>query len=299
MSTRLAVRLIVVAASAWLGGSVRGGEVETDLLTVNQQTVLKGLVSVTNEVISTIADTNNPILVLTFDSDSDGVVFDATTNGNDGLAYGGYSYTNGHGTGSALVLNGTNGYVEIPCTTQFQMSNYTLVAWVRTASAGSGRRRIISHQYESYWILALYGNVLEMGSYMAGVLDTKGSALNSNAWVMVAVVRDTTAGVARWNVNGVDVGTQAFTNKAPDASTTSGIIVGKVHNGAEYFGGTLDDVRVYNSALSTNSLLALYTGTNSYSAVTNTSALSITVPATIRHLVPLGDVGMGTFTSGP
>lgn len=138
-----------------------------------------------------------------------------------------------------------------------RLTNFTSTAWVRTADAGWGRRRIISHQdpTNGYWLLALNGNQLEFGSSPDDILSGRGPPPNDNQWHFVAVVRDVQAARARWVVDGIEVGSATLTNAGGLAVSGSAIQIGRLYQGGEVFAGDLDEVRVYQRALGSNELV--------------------------------------------
>lgn len=159
--------------------------------------------------------------------------------------------------GAALRLDGQDDYVAVPPNPSVQLTNFTLMAWIRTPDAGWGRRRIISHQdpTNGYWLLALNGNQLEFGSSADNILSGRGPLLNDNQWHLVAVVRDVQAARARWVIDGVEVGSVALTNSGGLAISGTDMQVGRLYQGGEAFAGDLDEVRVYQRALSSNELV--------------------------------------------
>lgn len=154
----------------------------------------------------------------------------------------------------ALALDGTDDHVVLAGTADWNFSDFTFVAWFRTANAGSSRRRILSRQDaagSAYMILGLNANVLEFGSQLDGILTTKGVALNNSLWRHVAVTRDTVANVARWYVDGLEVGS-ATANGGQYTTLSSNPMIGRypVTAGQEQFAGTIGGVCVYSTALS-------------------------------------------------
>ncbi len=67
---------------------------------------------------------------------------DSSGYGRDGVAYGGTSWIDDrHGNAfSAVQLNGTNGYIDVPQDVWFDGSNFTIAAWVNPASYNNWSR---------------------------------------------------------------------------------------------------------------------------------------------------------------
>lgn len=160
----------------------------------------------------------------------------------------------------SLTFNGADTSVDIPDSSVFDISSFTLAAWIKTADAGTLRRRIVNQQGGTFWILALSNNVLELGSSIDGVLTVNGPALNNNQWRHVAVSRAAGTGLY-WYVDGVLIASQAISNSSTYAMDTNPQI-GRYYGGSEYFNGKIDDVRVYNRALTTAEVSSLAAGNN-------------------------------------
>lgn len=151
---------------------------------------------------------------------------------------------------TAATFDGVDDAVAIADSASFDVTSFTIEAWIKTSNAGTGRRRIWSQQTAvgTYWLMALFDNKLELGSSADGLLTTRGVALNDNAWHHVVVVRDAVNDVARWYVDGVEVGTATATGGSYALSATP--YIGRYYASAsEHFAGAIDEVAVYNRAL--------------------------------------------------
>jgi len=86
------------------------------------------------------------------------------------------------------------------------------------------------------------------------VSDTaaSGTALPLNIWTHLAFSYD--GATLRLYINGVQVGTQALTG--PIAASTGSLRIGGNAVWGEYFKGLIDEVRIYNRALSAGEILA-------------------------------------------
>ncbi|MBI2912643.1 MAG: LamG domain-containing protein [Chloroflexi bacterium] len=176
---------------------------------------------------------------------------------NPGTLMGGAGFASGI-VGQAFNLDGVDDYVEIADSASFDMASFTLEAWIKTDDAGAGRRRIISQQPNlvNYWLMGLNSNRLEMGSSKDGILLTKGGLLNDSAWHHVAVARDA-GSAAYWYVDGAQAGSQGIS----DTSTytfAAPVYISRMPGWDEYFHGFVDEVSVYNRALSASEIQAIY-----------------------------------------
>ncbi|MDQ0915056.1 LamG domain-containing protein [Paenibacillus sp. V4I5] len=99
----------------------------------------------------------------------------------------------------------------------------------------------------------LDGTSAPTGNYV--VTDT--AALSVGTWTHIAVTREDL--IIRIYVNGVE-NKGIYTSNVPDVSSTSnGLAIGKDKNGTtRYWDGMLDEVRVYDRALSSKEIQRLY-----------------------------------------
>jgi len=180
-----------------------------------------------------------------------------TPNGTISYAQSGVAGTN------ALQFNGTDAFVSVADHADFDMGSFTLEAWIKTASANTGRMGIVSQQGTSgvYWRMALGNSMLEFGSSLDTISVTKGVVLNDNLWHHVVVVRDITSATktARWYVDGKLVATQNLTSTASYA-IASRVTIGAAYvlTPSEYFTGLIDEVAVFSRALTDQEIYEEY-----------------------------------------
>lgn len=179
---------------------------------------------------------------------------DATELGHTGTITGGYGWVDGV-SGRALKFDGST-QVSATSTTDLQLANdLTIALWVRkTVNLGAGEwSRIIGKGSNdlNYGIYALPGSDQRFefqqytaGSFFRGV--TSQTQLELGRWYHVAaIVRNNTAYLY---VNGKLDGLPS-TVVATGPTTTQAVTLG-YNNIHSYFQGELDDVRLYNRALS-------------------------------------------------
>jgi subtilisin family serine protease len=183
-----------------------------------------------------------------FNQTSGTQVVDASGQGNTG--------TLSNGTWSAAGKNGaavsftTNGFVTIPDAPSLDLtSGMTIEAWVRPTS-NTGWRTVVLKEDVGGLAYALYSS---NGSRPAAYVHTNAdvglngtAALALNTWTHLAMTYDGT--MLRMFVNGVQVGSMALTG---GIAATSGVLrIGGNSVWSEYYRGLIDDVRIYNRALS-------------------------------------------------
>jgi chitodextrinase len=178
-------------------------------------------------------------------------VLDASGNGNTGTIAGATRTTAGR-FGSALSFNGTNAWVTVPDSVSLHLSaGMTLEAWVRPTSLTGWRAAIVKEQ-PGELVYALYAssdtNTPTGIVYVGGAERySRGSAkVSLNAWTHLATTYDGAA--VRIYVNGVQAGSTPQTGAI--TLSTNPLRMGGDSVWGEYLTGLIDEVRVYNRALS-------------------------------------------------
>ena len=175
---------------------------------------------------------------------------DGSGNGNTGTITAGSWSTQGR-YGNALSFNGTNSVVRVPSSASLNLTTaMTLSAWIRPTSSQSGWRTVIQRQAEAYFLTASSdapGRPAGGGTLGGGVPYLIGPTANPvNAWTHLALTYD--GSTLRLYVNGTLAGSRAATGAIQ--TTTNPLWIGGNTPYGEYFQGLIDEVRVYNRALS-------------------------------------------------
>jgi hypothetical protein len=156
--------------------------------------------------------------------------------------------------GPALSFNGSNAWVSVADSANLDLTtSMTLEAWVRPSALTSDWRTIVLKERPSGLSYALYaadggsrppaGYVSVNGSDAAAVAPT---TLPLNTWTHVAMTYD--GATLRLYVNGQLAGSRATTGSA--AVSASPLRIGGNAVWGEWFSGAIDEVRIYNRALS-------------------------------------------------
>jgi len=187
-----------------------------------------------------------------FEEGSGSLVTDSSGNGNSGTISGGAAWTTGR-FGGGLAFNGASAAVTIPDSASLDLSNaLTVEAWVYPLAvnrwnpvlmkAGNGLNCYILQASTSTGPPAFYC------SGFGGNLNAV-AALPANAWSHVAATYDQTNAILY--VNGSPVASAAH-NTAIVVSPGN-LTIGLAS--PSYFLGTLDELRIYNRALSATDIL--------------------------------------------
>jgi hypothetical protein len=203
-----------------------------------------------------------------------GNVNDVSGNNNNGTNNGAVLTTDRKGVAnSAYIFNGTNSWINTPLV-QSNLSAYTISAWVkadftvnkefvilqnRGVTPGTGRSLTFHYQYSTNtWCFAVDGD---------GVYNGK-QAPHANNTNWVHVVGTWSAGGAtnfaasQFNVyvNGVLLSANSITGALtaiPNAPSGT-CAIGRHEAWNSYFKGAMDDIRIYNRALSATEISTIY-----------------------------------------
>jgi glucose/arabinose dehydrogenase len=184
-----------------------------------------------------------------FNEASGATATDGSGTGNAGTVSG-PTRVAGH-TGNALSFDGVNDSVTVADANSLDLTNrMTLEAWVRPANASDWRTVLLKEQSGqlAYALYASTDNGRPSGHvFTTGDVMLRGpNALPIDAWSHLAFTWDGTT--TRMYVNGTQVATAALSGTA--VASTGPLRIGGNGVWGEWFNGLIDDVRVYNRALS-------------------------------------------------
>ncbi|MEO7298419.1 MAG: LamG domain-containing protein [Verrucomicrobiota bacterium] len=173
-----------------------------------------------------------------------------------GTVIGAVLTTNRVGVASAAYnFNGSSSRIEFSSPPLTQVANWTLAAWVKPENF-SGEAVVVQVGFDN----ANTGNGYGIGflnstphSFFSGVgFYSSGQSLsNLNQWYHLAMVRDSST--TRFFINGIQ--TANIFSTTPNAPTD--FTIGS-QNGVRYFDGSIDEVRIYNRALSASEVAQLH-----------------------------------------
>jgi hypothetical protein len=212
------------------------------------------------------------VLYLPFDApDENGIVHDASGAGNDGRVYGAKWVAEGH-FGGAYQFSITNltDRIVIPNSDSLNLDYITVAAWVKAADKDGFWNRIMDKDWRKGFCFNLGGDYKGKGP--RGKLSFESSVgyieaarvLDDNKWHHVAASFD--GNVVRIYIDGTGRN-QAVENPGPLPKNNWDLCIGNSvvdYGTGEFiaFDGLIDEVRIYNRALSADEIKALATATH-------------------------------------
>ena len=186
-----------------------------------------------------------------FDEGVGVTITDVSGNGNAGTIAGA-TWTPSGKFGTALEFNGVDSLVSIPASASLNVSAaMTLEAWIYPIANQSGWRTVIQREVNAYMLNASTSEgplVPGGGGTFGGVYETAAAPppVPVGAWTHLAVTYN--GAMVTMYVNGALVESNAISGSI-ETNTNPLWIGGNVPFG-EFFQGRIDEIRVYNRALS-------------------------------------------------
>jgi hypothetical protein len=210
-----------------------------------------------------------PIASWKLDEGSGLTAADASGNANTGSLVNGVAWTAGR-AGQAVALDGVDDYVRVPHAAMLDAFPLSVAAWFKTTSSVGVRglvNKYVANAYDGYQIFFEDGGLCawylrDTANY---VYDGTGCTMktfgyNDGAWHHVVFVVDAAGG--RLYLDGAQKGAQPWTGAAGAPTTLQELHLGHypgAQGGAEYLGGLIDEVRIYDRALSGAEVSQLFT----------------------------------------
>jgi len=196
---------------------------------------------------------------------------DASGNGFDGTVNEATLTSDRFGnTNSAYSFDGVNDYITAGNNSALQITgNLTVAGWVKiNAFPGSSFADIVQQTGTAGSELEVDNNLYSLALTTGGQVDAfheNGTGVNNTVnslgavstgeWLHLVEVRDTAAKTYQFFVNGVGATPQSYANN-PTGGTNSSTYIGGNPNLP--FNGIIDDIRIYNRALSAGEIDSLY-----------------------------------------
>ncbi len=190
----------------------------------------------------------------TFDEGGGTTVYDSSGNGNNGILYNSPSWQSGSSceSGSCILFNGTNNYVNIPNSSSLNPKDISVSLWMYW-NGGVGEQNMVTKE-NSYEYRVSSGSI----NYATNPWAWRGGAspVTAGQWYHVVAVHQGN-GNQKIYINGVE--TYNTASGGDIASNASVVTIGARGGGTwSFYNGLLDEVRIYNRALSAGEILTIY-----------------------------------------
>ena len=199
------------------------------------------------------------VLHLPMNEGSSSVVYDHSRYGNHGQIVGA-NWTQGK-FGWCLSFDGVDDYVEVPDSASLNITDeITVEAWVNgdLASQYKGILEKRDSTESGFALLSWGADSIKFEITNIGLYIQK-TGLESFRWYHVVGTYDSSIGKGCLYINGVKVGEKTVSGTIK--TNNARLFIGSRGIGdkpAAYFNGTIDEVRIYNRALSAEEIKRLY-----------------------------------------
>jgi RHS repeat-associated protein len=227
-----------------------------------------------------VSATSGTLLNWSLNDGSGTIASDSSGLGNNGTVSGGATWVTGK-VGGALSFDGASGAVTLASVSGIATGNtpHTVAAWVKVNALPSNRAWILLLGNEGtgahHWLINSAGGTA-LGVWSGSQVSP---SLPVGQWKHIALTFDGTT--LTGYVNGVSIGSQAATFNLAGTPLT----LAQAHVGENYFNGVVDELNVYNRALSAAEVATLAgASTNippTVSLTAPTNGATYTAPATI------------------
>jgi PGF-CTERM protein/uncharacterized repeat protein (TIGR01451 family) len=230
---------------------------------------------------------SDEVLILHFDEGSGTIARDSSGSGNDGTIYGA-TWVDGK-YGKALSFDGVDDYVQVPDSDSLDITGaITIEAWIFLREFKSPYSMIISKgaygtdkgaEYEITVDPSGYYEVYRLKNDNYGA-EYDIYQFSPNTWYHFAITFNKNEGEVKTYVNGILQRKWSKSNNIYDSvrPLLFGVQEHKVGSKGYYFHGIIDEIYVYNRALSAEEIKTLYDGKKP--ALTLTKSAS---PSTIQE----------------
>ena len=202
-----------------------------------------------------------------FDEGSGTTAYDMSAYGNEGTLQSDPQWVNGK-LAMALQFDGVDDFVEVPHAEILTVDNeVTVMAWINTSRHGGpgteGYQGIVAkgNSTRSYSLYTQSAGTLHFSTTSAGayVGSSSSAQVPLNEWVHVCAM--VVGGQHVYYINGEPAGTGGSGINLPGAADTDNVVIGRTQEGAtRSFLGMIDDVRIYNHALTQGEIQVIMLG---------------------------------------
>lgn len=194
-----------------------------------------------------------------------GQIYDVSTNNNQGVLTGAPSWNTGK-LGQSLSLNGTTQYASIPSSSSLSLTgDMTVSAWVNISNYTNTQdvvsKRVGTGSTNTNYELRIQQSTgqLQFLAYDTALRTVTGTTpVPLSAWTQIVAV--SRSGLVTLYLNGAAISTP--TAVASTTTNTNPVRLGTTDDVTNFLSGGLDEVKIYNRALSLSEVTADYSAVN-------------------------------------
>lgn len=209
-----------------------------------------------------------------FDEGNGTTAIDSSGNNNTGTWHGTSAYSTGKTGAYSGNFNGSTNYVTVPDNSflRFGSNNFTIAVWVKLSTPQNSRNMVFSKGFNATGG-AYYGPWIELDNsttYVGGMgcwstgctTQSQGKTIsNLDQWHFYVQVFDQSSNKLHFYFDG-QIKSPSTTTTLMNLDNTEQLFIGRDSSGNyNMTKGLIDDLRIYNRALSATEVLALYNAT--------------------------------------
>jgi hypothetical protein len=168
--------------------------------------------------------------------------------------------------GQAFNVTADLTYITVPYSADLAMSTFTVAAWVKVADNG-GNRGILGTRFNGEFTFDLkvdavrvhgdIGNGTAWLNSSTDIVAAQGGSLALGVWHHIAYAIDDATDTAQLYLDGARAATATFSGTPVFMKAGEELRLGTSYGTTEYMRGAIDDVRIYNVALSEAQIASL------------------------------------------
>ncbi len=211
-----------------------------------------------------------------------------TLNGTFGSGTSAPTWTTSGKFGNALSFDGSNSYISLGNNNALSITgDLTISAWIKPTSVSSTYEIIGRQTYVREYAMGITANEIYLifgdgSSFNANYLSI-GASLTANTWQQVTAVRDTTKLIERFYVNGKYISQNTYSVGVSSSSNFTEI--GRRDASNYKFSGLIDDVKIYNYALTPDEVKQDYNRGSSFVAGSTNQTIGSTTTS-LDYCIP-------------
>lgn len=208
-----------------------------------------------------VVEADNPVAYWRLDDGIGTTADDAVGSVNGSLA-GDATWVNGW-VNKAVQFDGTGDYIVLGTSSTLKPTTaITIEALINPSVSSSTDQAIVGGGAFATYMLSFKNNKIWFWigntARTAWNFQIGSSVLSINTWSQVVATFDSTTGIAKIYINGLEDATVTKSAEAIGYSSTASVSIGRYVASTYEFNGIIDEVAIYDRAISSNEVLAHY-----------------------------------------